>query len=255
MKNKKKQFFMKNKRGELTTKQLVTIIILIVSFIIVLFLLFRLNLGETSNKEICRNSVVLKGQSALISGSLDCRINYLCVSGGGDCEEIPVTSKIEVNSKNKEEIMKALADEMSDCRWMFGEDKKISYTGGAFSTGVHCAICSIVEFDKKINEETSEISYLEFYDYLRRTQKEGSQSYLNYLYRVNSLDSLEIQSQFKEVVDINSDSISTTERYSIITGIDNNLIDFIEDDEWLKVYIIPTSETSLTQCDEFITKA
>ena len=52
-----------NKKGELTTHQLVGLIILIVSFAVILFLLFRLNLGETTNKEICHNSVIMKGKS------------------------------------------------------------------------------------------------------------------------------------------------------------------------------------------------
>jgi hypothetical protein len=252
MKNKREQFFKKNRRGELTTKQLVTIIILIVSFVIVLFILFRLNLGETTNKEICHNSVVLKGQSAFTSGPLDCRTNYLCISGGGNCQGIPTTSEVKVDADKEDEIMKALADEMSDCRWMFGEDKKVPYTGGALSTGVHCAICSIVEFDKEIQESIPKISYSAFYDYLKTTKKEGSQTYLNYLYRVNDENLIGDGEYFN--FDL-SEAIDTSEKYSIITGIDNNLIDFVGDDKWLTVHIIPTSETSRTKCDEFITKS
>jgi len=238
-----------NKKAELTTKQLVMIIILIVSFIIVLFLLFRLNLGETTNKEVCHNSVVLKGKSGIFAGSLNCRTNYLCISGGEDCEEIPTTSTIEVDSNNKNETMKALADEMSDCWWMFGEGK-IRYTGGAGSTGVHCALCSVIEFSR-ISADS--ISYQEFYEYLRTTPKSESQTYLHYLYEINNLDLFESQEQIE--INLLSDVISTNQKYSIITGIDNNLIDFLGDDEWLKVYIIPTLETSATECDKFITKA
>src|SRR3989338_2930165 len=108
-----------NKKGELTTTQLVTIVVLIVSFIIILFLIFRLNPGEQTNKEICHNSVVLKGKTSGFAGSLDCRTNYLCISGGGDCQDAS-TSKIEVDASNKNEIMEAIAKEMADCRYMFG---------------------------------------------------------------------------------------------------------------------------------------
>jgi len=240
---------MKNKKAELTTKHIVMIIILIASFIIVLFLLFRLNLGETTNKEVCHNSVVLKGKSGIFAGSLNCRTNYLCISGDGDCGEIPTTSKIEVDPNNKNETMKVLADEMSDCWWMFGEGK-IRYTGGASSTGVHCALCSVIEFS---GISADSISYQEFYEYLRTTPKSESQTYLHYLYGINSLDLFESQEQIE--INLLSDVISTNQKYSIITGIDNNLIDFLGDDEWLKVYIIPTLETSATECDKFITKA
>jgi len=178
---------MKNKKAELTTKQLVMIIILIVSFIIVLFLLFRLNLGETTNKEICHNSVVLKGKSPL-GGPLDCRTNYLCISGGEDCGEIPTTSTIEVDpskEETKNEIMKAIADEMTDCWWMFGEGKIDYVSVGAF-TKVACSICSIVEFDETLHEIS--ISYEEFYNYLKTTPKTRTQTYLQYLYATNTLE-------------------------------------------------------------------
>ncbi|MBU2503438.1 MAG: hypothetical protein KJ879_00065, partial [Nanoarchaeota archaeon] len=111
---------MLSKRGELTTKQLVTIIILITSFIIVLFLLFQLNLGETSDKEICHNSVTLRAKASVFSGSLDCKTNYLCVSSGGSCEGITETSTAEVDAGNKTQVMEALADEMVSCWWQFG---------------------------------------------------------------------------------------------------------------------------------------
>ena len=179
---------MKNKKAELTTKHLVMIIVLIVSFIIVLFLLFRLNLGETTSKEICRNSVLLKHQTKVFSGPLDCRINYLCISGGEDCEGIPTTSTMEVDpskEETKNEIMKALADEMTDCWWMFGEGK-IDYVSAGTFTKVACSICSIVEFDEKLHGIS--VSYEEFYDYLKTTPKTRTQTYLQYLYATNTLE-------------------------------------------------------------------
>jgi len=246
----------KNKKGELTTAQLVTITILIVSFIIILSLIFRLNLGGTTNQEICHNSVVLRDESKILAGPLDCRTNYLCISGGSDCQGISATEKAKVDiSENKDEIMKAIADEMASCWYMFGEDRELNYAGGpGLSGGVDCAICSIVEFDEKIQNELIKIDYSEFYNYLEKTPKDNSQSYLKYLYGVSDVDDLEIQEQFK-IVDINHDFISTREKYSIITGIDTtkSVSGLIR--EWLKVYIIPTIETPATSCTEFITKA
>lgn len=239
----------KNKKAELTTTQLVTIIILIVSFIIILFLIFRLNPGEQTNKEICHNSVVLKAKSVGLAGPLDCRTNYFCISGGDDCKELTSASKIEVDPSNKTQIMEAITKEMSDCWYMFGEGK-VDY-GASGGTSVKYALCSVVEFDGKVQEKTSEISYIEFYDYLRQTKKEGSQSYLNYFYGVNEVSSLTVETQFK--VNIAGDKISTEEKYSIITGVDDN---FFTSDETLKVYIIPTSETTLRLAGdrEFVTK-
>jgi hypothetical protein len=240
---------MKYKKGEITTKQLVTLIILILSFVVILFLLFRLDLGETSNKQICHNSVVLKSQSELTAGNLDCRTSYVCISGGEDCKSLTPTSTIEVDPGDKDGIMKAIADEMADCWWMFGEDDEVRYTGGRTSTGVHCAICSIIE----IGEDLDEIFYSEFHNYLESTSKDESQTYLEYLYGINDYSSFSVQSLIN--LDIGEETLSPGERHSVITGIDNNLIDVLDDDEWLKVYLIPTEKTSETDCGLFITKA
>jgi hypothetical protein len=135
---------MKNKKGELTTQQLVTIIILIISFVIVLFLLWRLGLDEISNKEVCHNSVILNEKSSVLSNNLDCRTTYVCISGGGNCEEFVVTNTIKVSSE--EEINPIIQKEIDDCWWMFGEGK-IKYLGWQFpNREVFCAICSTIKF-------------------------------------------------------------------------------------------------------------
>ena len=118
-----------NKRGELTTQQIVVLIILITSFIVLMFFLFRLNFQETTNKEICRNSVVLKGKSVLPADMtpLKCNTNYVCITKDGSCEGLTYYSyKIDV--ENKDEMYSALAEEMADCWWMFGEGE-INYVG------------------------------------------------------------------------------------------------------------------------------
>ncbi|MDP2629019.1 MAG: hypothetical protein Q8P15_03950 [Nanoarchaeota archaeon] len=222
-----------NKHGELTTTQLVTIIILIVSFVIILFLLFRLDLGGTTDKEICRNSVVLLEKS-IIGGSLDCRTNYVTIS-----------------TENKEEIMKSIAEEMSTCWWQFG-DGKINY-GTPQGSSVKYALCSVIEFDEKTQEKVSEISYLELYNFLSTENKSNSQTYLQYLYGIREIGSFIPQEQVKVI--IGQDKILTNEKYSVVTGIDDNISPF--PDEFLKVYIIPTAETSsrLETKREFLTKA
>ena len=80
---------MSQTKGELTTQQIIILIIAITSFVIVLFLLFRLNLGETTKREICHNSVVLKGKSLFPTGvSLDCHTEYICLSKTNKCDKI-----------------------------------------------------------------------------------------------------------------------------------------------------------------------
>ena len=162
-----------NKKGEITTKQIVTLIILIVSFVIILFLLFRLNLGRATDKEICHNSVVLKSAGKGLVGQLDCKTNYLCISGGNDCEGISPTETVKINLNKeddviKKEIMKVIADEMADCWWMFGEGK-VDYIGlgidDALFGEVNCALCSIISFDEKVQKVMSEeVKVSDFYE-------------------------------------------------------------------------------------------
>ncbi|MEX0920535.1 MAG: hypothetical protein WDZ69_03075 [Candidatus Pacearchaeota archaeon] len=248
----------RSKKGELTTKQLITIIVLIASFVIILFLFFRLNLGETNNKEICHNSVLLQEKGSLFGGPLDCRTDYLCVSAGGECESITETSTADVSVGEglKEEVMSVLAEEMADCWWMFGEGEVNYGESDVVGRNTEYAICSIVSFDDNIQGNVPGISYSDFYDYLRTTSKSGSQTYLQYIYGTNVIEGIDEE----EMVDFSfSESIDTSRRYSIITGIDNRAgtKESINPDLILKVYMIPTSETSerLSTPRKFITKA
>ena len=221
------------RKGELTTQQLVTLIILIVSFGIILFLIFNLGLGETTNKEICHNSVLLKSKS-VVGGELDCKTNYICISGGGKCEGFnedytikidmnpKAKSKEEKNEKIKNQTMKAIADEMTDCWWMFGEGK-IDYVGLSIEKVIigkmNCALCSIISFDKKIQEfgkeNENKFTYENFYDnFLRETKKDKSNTYLSYLYNVHNFEDV------TAMIKINKDEFFEFEdQYSILTGI------------------------------------
>jgi hypothetical protein len=143
-----------NKRGELTTQQLVTIIILIISFVVILFLIFRLNLGETTDKEICHNSFVMKAKAKNLAGELDCRTEYLCIVKDGDCQGINPSREIKVD--NKEEIIEAIENEINDCWWMIGECE-LDYGGFWDTGGYHCAICSIIKFGDGIQKQYAEI--------------------------------------------------------------------------------------------------
>jgi len=207
------------RKGELTTQQLVTLIILIVSFGIILFLIFNLGLGETTNKEICHNSVLLKSKS-VVGGVLDCKINYVCISGGGKCEGFneDYTLDIDMNLKPtekktkedliKEEIMKAIANEMADCWWMFGEGK-VDYVKGidwSKITGKKvCAICSRIKFDSEIKELGSIDS--SFFKKTLIDSKKGGDTYFYYLYGIH------------DVSKVNFEDIDLGEEYIVLTGV------------------------------------
>ncbi len=94
---------MASKRGELTTQQIVMMIVLITSFIILLLLLVRLNLGKETQKEICHNSIIMKSKGKGIIGNIDCKTNYVCISGGNDCQYMNPTATIKINTGHDED--------------------------------------------------------------------------------------------------------------------------------------------------------
>ncbi len=179
-----------NKRGALTTKQIVVLIILIISFLIILFLIFRLNLGGTTKKEICRDSVILKGKSLLPTGvaSLNCKTQYVCLSMTNSCDKIDNPDEV-IKVTTKDEVYKALADKMADCWWMFGEGK-INYVGKERIPDFYCSICSQLYFDSSIKngifDGKNSFSQEELYDYIVKNKvKEEGQGYDEYLYGID----------------------------------------------------------------------
>ena len=249
-----KGFWKINKKGEITTQQIVTLVILIASFAIILFFIFRLNPTQTTNEEICHNSVVLKGQSKLGTGSLDCKTSYLCISGGEDCKDIVPTETIKVDllkgdQQVKDQILQIMADKMASCWWMFGEGK-IDFGGGSFTDS--CAICGIIKFDNNIIQKYPEINYLDLYSYLEKNAK-GDETYLEYIYGVNSLDAFRKSSQRVKNFDFDSEKISTIEKYSIIFGVNTDA----GKDNYVPPYIVKSSETTNKfYCEAFdLTKA
>lgn len=242
----------KIKKGELTTQQIVMLVILIVSFIVILFFLFILNPKPKAEKEICRNSVVLNSKTAGISGSLDCRTNYVCISGGEDCESFNAKEKIEVDlndpQKAKDGVMEAIAEKMAECWWMFGEGK-VNF-GATEDTSIKYALCSVIKFDSEIQNEISAITYSELYNYLAQEKISESETYLHYLYGLFNAQDFKSQDYFN--LDTGN-PIDTSKRYSIITGIDDNITPW--PDKFLRVNIIATDEISNLKDGEFITKA
>jgi len=233
------------KRGSLTIWKIASFIMLLIGFAIVLFFIFRLDIGKTTEKQICHNSVVMKSRSDGFVGALNCKTNYLCISGGGKCEMINPTSTVKVDSNNREEIMKAIADEMADCWWMFSEyySPNVEIVFG----NLNCAICSIVRFDEKILEKEYIIGYREFLEYLARTNKDESQTYFTYLYNSPNLDEF-INRGGVLNTELENSNILDDDEYAILTGRRGR-----------KSAIYPTylksSQISFFECKDFVTEA
>ncbi len=214
-----------SKKGELTTQQIVLLIILIMSFAVILYFLFQLNLGKESEKEICHNSVIMRGNVGLVqdSISLNCQREYICIAKKGNCGMVnPVVEKVE----NLDEIYEVLANKMADCWWMFGEGK-IDYVGkDLFIKDNYCSICSQIAFDDSLNDfegiENNQISKDELYDYMSQNKISNSEeTYTEYLFGTNDLEELKRQSSEDESASFGT--IDLGEQYFSVMGITSEL--------------------------------
>jgi hypothetical protein len=214
----------KIKRGDITTQQLVLLIILIVSFAVILFFIFRLNLGKTSVKEICHNSVITRGSSVLPAESipLNCQTTYTCITKDGSCEKMSGSFETK-KVKTETEVYQILADEMADCWWMFGEGK-VNYVGKDLPANhLYCSICSQLAFDNSLEEifPEGEIEQKNLYDYLSVTNISGEDmSYLDYLVGLKSSEEIESTLQ-----DTGSDfgKINLENQHYVIMGITSDV--------------------------------
>jgi len=142
----------KRKKGELTSKHLVTIIIIIFSFAVILIFYFTLNLKGQINEQTCRQSLAqrevfskigFKGINAGKLISVKCETKEVCISMGGDCSGAGKDVE-KVSVKTLSEVDRKISDLANDCWSMVGLGK-ISI--GPVGT---CGLCSIVYFDDKV---------------------------------------------------------------------------------------------------------
>lgn len=235
-------------KAELTTEQIVILIILITSFAIILIFLFNLDLGKTTDAQICHNSVVMASKNKL-GGKLNCKIKYTCIaSKKGDCNNFNYNKKIEIKSdlenieEVKKEISSAIANEMSECWWMFGEGN-LEYIGDLF--GFHCAICNEIEFGDKIQKKVH-LNYGDFLIQLTRLKKDESQTFFRYLYEDSNPNEFINQNEyFSENFD---KPIELNKKYLIITGMNKELID---SNKIIKPLFIKSEDISKSKCEAF----
>jgi len=209
---------MKNKKAELSTQQIVLMIILITSFLVILFFLFRLNIGEKSEEQLCHNSVLQKA-SVFSEAPLQCYRNYVCITKDGSCEGLTKPEKIKV--KSLDEVYGALSDEMADCWWTFGEGK-VDYVGEGFTKNNYCSICSQIYFDDSLENlegvEDKKISKDELYNYLIKNNYSQDQTYSQYLFGTNNIESLKQEALQKQGVGTFG-NIEIEKQFFVVMGI------------------------------------
>ena len=154
-----------NCRGEMTSKMIISLILVIFGFVVLVFFYSGLQNTLDTDREVCHQSVVLRGSlpDIAVVGSkdllpLECKTSKICLTsklfGKGECEgaygEEFSTLRISNDlSKQENEVKEVLAEELADCWAMMGEGKIQLFPRDIFS-GKNCVICSRISFDKNI---------------------------------------------------------------------------------------------------------
>ncbi|MFH1803238.1 MAG: hypothetical protein ABH864_07385 [archaeon] len=141
------------KRGELTSAQISTLILTIIGFVIALiFLLVVLDTQNLSEREICRLSVLTRATApdALERlAPLKCTTQKICLTKGADCQQFAGEKNVrKVTVASSETIEKEAANAMYDCWKMMGEGK-LDVFGGGVNTGIWSTIGASRLFQKK----------------------------------------------------------------------------------------------------------
>lgn len=210
-----------NKKGELTSKQIVTIIILIVSFIVILLFFFTLNLKSEINSETCRNSVILRGTVLGDSTRLNCKTEDVCFSKTKDCD-IDLKDIVVIKVENKQEFLDKASDLVYNCYWQMGEGK-VNYAPKNFGGDRnYCAICDRIYFDRSLKEDDIiKVSNTEWYSFLKgKRTPNGENNLLFEIYKINSINSVFNQ------LNTNNEELKTLDigRLEIFTGGKNFVI-------------------------------
>jgi hypothetical protein len=168
----------RSRKADITANQIITIVILIVSFAVILMFFFMLNIKGNVDAESCKNSIALKAIPVFGRAiSLRCQTQDICLSMGGNCEGMKTgTQTIKVKSGDYIALYGKLAELHRDCFWMMGE--------GQVDIGSRiCAVCNVISFDETIKQKGI-FSQEDYMKYLEEHSVPGKDiSYLYYFYQ------------------------------------------------------------------------
>jgi hypothetical protein len=176
-----------NRKGEMTSTQLILLILTIAGFVIVLLFIMAFKSGSYTEDEICKLSVLTRATSPQALNTyvpLKCTTKKVCLSdGSGKCESALAGENAEViklpsgEANAAKKIEEISANAMYDCWNMMGQGKLDLFNGGiGIATGadsqkaVSCVICSRIAF----NASDNIINNVSIDSYLRKNKVPSS---------------------------------------------------------------------------------
>lgn len=195
-----------NKRGEMSSQMIVSLVLLLVGFVIILSILPGLFSGINKDREVCHQSVLLRATTQIDSLgmgglSLNCKTQKYCLtskgviqglisrSGEDSCDSVFKGSKEVKNIKveTKKDIEKFISEQVIDCWLMMGEGKLSLFTPsiaerlGFKTVSSSCIICSRIAFSENLDISEEELKNIDVYGYMRENKISGRDiSYSDY---------------------------------------------------------------------------
>ncbi|MBS3093895.1 hypothetical protein J4456_04930 [Candidatus Pacearchaeota archaeon] len=186
-----------NQKGKIITDWVIIVIVLLISFIVILFLLVRIYWLPVIDKQTCHQSVIYRSSAKLgpLQAStktipLKCETEKICFSmSGDDCVDLSSTKKNPVKkiklskdiTKAKETIKETIAESMRECHWMLGEGKLNFMPASGFKAN-YGLVCTRFVFDDEAKKTVQSITYPELFVTLEKKTLSDGRSYLEYLY-------------------------------------------------------------------------
>ena len=180
------------KRGELTSSQIVLLILALAAFLILGLFLWSLRQAADGDAQACKLSVLTRvslPEGVRNVAPLACTTEKICLTGrGGDCAESMAGESIETIKLSKDDVSAArtieatAAEAMYRCWDMMGKGQLNFATSYLSSRALKpaeplCIICSRIAIDSAVPQGV--IEKVQFADYLRYTKVPGtSKTYL-----------------------------------------------------------------------------
>ncbi|MCX6748325.1 MAG: hypothetical protein NT076_01850 [Candidatus Pacearchaeota archaeon] len=159
----------RERKGEITTAWLITVIFIVIGLVILFILLSRFVKNAEISKETCHESVIFRATMPAEVQSyvpLKCKTAKYCLTTNlfavAKCSEYAgVASEVTtVRVKDKTDVEQFMAREMLDCWSMMGEGKVSLFTQyfavtyGFGSVYPSCTICSRIAFDSDLKKQS-----------------------------------------------------------------------------------------------------
>jgi len=185
-----------NKKGEMTSKQLITVIILIVSFGVILFFWSMFNWQGDINRETCQTSVVLRASATFKDFQfrenipLKCQTDRICFKNGlfsKGCD-IQGENVRNVGVGSKDELLDFISEDIYSWYKTLGEGK-VNFMERGLTTQKYCFINSIYSLDentKKQIESEGGITYRKLFEYLETKQTDRGTNYFQEIYKIKT---------------------------------------------------------------------